>query len=258
MENPEAQPAPLRVLALDDSLTIRRLIGIVVKGPDYDLSVAEDGRTGLEMLRRDTPDVLLLDYMLPDMKGSDLCEALASHLAARNVTVIVMSGKGEDVAQHFEDFEVVKGYLHKPFKPDDLRDLLASLKRGDAPVTPSSKQAPQPEPESKAQEAPPRVPSASVAGQRPAEPQPAAPFGREELGRAAQVAFRTLKPALERLPAWNAERAGRPAATFFASKLLTPSAVAELLEGLAPLFEARNAPATSEDDSSANEGANAA
>ena len=259
MEDPQDKPAPLRVLALDDSLTIRRLIGLVVKAPEYDLSLAEDGCTGLEMLRRDTPDVLLLDYMLPDMKGSDLCEALASHLAARNVTVIVMSGKGDDVAQHFESFEVVKGYLHKPFKPDDLRPLLASVSRGEAPVTPSPKPiAPAPSaPKSvsvgRTTSAPGPTTQPSGQGVEPTETVQAAqrstpePFTREELGRAAQLAFRVLKPALERIPAWNTERAGRPAASFFASKLLTPAAIVELLEGLTPLYEARQAPEVSVD-----------
>lgn len=216
-------PGPLRVLALDDSLTIRRLIGLVVREPDYELSLAEDGATGLEMLRREAPDVLLLDYMLPDMKGSELVEALGSHLVARQVKVIVMSGKGEDVTQYFEGFDVVEGYLHKPFKPDDLRRLLASLRSGEAPVVPADQAAPAP----------------VVAAPKPIEPSvPRTPaLDRDQLGAAAQVLFRALKPGLERIPAWNAERAGRAAAPFFASRLLTPAAVAELVEGLRPLLE---------------------
>ena len=125
-------------------------------------------------------------------------------------------------------------------------------------MTPSSKQAPAPESGSNEPEETASVPSAGAPRQRTQEPRAAVPFGREELGRAAQVAFRTFKPALERIPAWNAERGGRPAASFFASKLLTPSAVAELLEGLAPLFEARNAPEVPKDDSSSSEEASAA
>jgi CheY-like chemotaxis protein len=224
----ESSKSPrLRVLALDDSLTIRKLIELVTRTMDGELELAADGAEGIQAATKRPPDLLLLDYMLPDMRGTDVCEALQKAKRTARIPVVVMSGKGEDVVARFEDYRQVVGYLHKPFPPDALRSFVASAQAGE--LAPGSVKA-----------TPPALPH------RPA-PTPRSviealgqtklrPASRERTGEAAQILFRILRDGFERIPEWSAERAGRPPGPYFATKLLTPSRVQALCAALAPVL----------------------
>ena len=222
---------PLRLLALDDSLTIRKLIELVARSEDCELELAADGAEGIEAATERPPDLMLLDYLLPDMRGTEVCAQLARQEDTKEVPVVVMSGKGDDVVAHFEGFGQVVGYLHKPFPPDALREFLARARAGELSVDePIDARAALPS--ARATDAAPALDADAEAAPAPTVRQPS----RERTAEAAQVLFRALRDGLERIPEWSAERAGRPAAAFFATKLLTPKRVEALLAGLEPVL----------------------
>lgn len=71
--------AEARVLVVDDSLTIRRALEFILKPQGYELAFAADGREALARAAEFDPDLILLDYVLPDMRGPDVCEALIAN-----------------------------------------------------------------------------------------------------------------------------------------------------------------------------------
>jgi len=127
-----------RLLAIDDSLTIRKLIENVLGRGGHVLDLAQSGTEGITRARQNPPDLVLLDYVLPDMKGLDVCAALQTHEALEKVPVIVMSAKGDTLRQLFKDVPSVVGFLHKPFTPPELQfavnDVLSRRAPEDAPL----------------------------------------------------------------------------------------------------------------------------
>jgi CheY-like chemotaxis protein len=109
-----------QLLVIDDSATVRKLVEIAFRGADYRIAFAGSGADGLERAMNVPPDVILLDFMLPDMKGLDVCARLAEHRETAQVGVVVMSGKPE-VAERVRDCANVVTFLAKPFSAEKVR-----------------------------------------------------------------------------------------------------------------------------------------
>ena len=79
-----------KILVIDDEIAIRDLIELVLRRENYDVQTAEDGKTGLHLLESFQPDLVVLDLMLPDCSGYDLCKEITGK---RAVPVIMLSAK---------------------------------------------------------------------------------------------------------------------------------------------------------------------
>jgi DNA-binding response OmpR family regulator len=120
-----------QLLVIDDSATIRKLVQIAFRESDFAVDFAGSGRDGIELAQRRAPDVILLDFMLPDMKGIDVCRRLAATPETARIGVVVMSGKS-DIASLFRDSPNVVAFLPKPFTPAAVSEQVrAALRRGD-------------------------------------------------------------------------------------------------------------------------------
>src|SRR6516225_6446656 len=111
---------PQRILVVDDSLTIRRAFEFILKAAEFD------------------PHLVLLDYVLPDMRGPDICAALASMPVTAHTPVILVSAKGASVRQAYQDAQNVVSYITKPFKPQVVTAIVANAlaRSGASPATP--------------------------------------------------------------------------------------------------------------------------
>jgi len=120
-----------RVLVVDDSLTIRRALELILKPLGYDLDFAADGAQALERASAFTPDLILLDYVLPDMRAPDVCAALAATPATAFTPIILVSAKGASIRQAYQDAQNVVSYITKPFKPQVVASVVENaLLRG--------------------------------------------------------------------------------------------------------------------------------
>lgn len=124
------------ILVIDDSATMRKLVELAFRGSDCALRFAATGAEGLAEARRSPPGAILLDFMLPDMKGIDVCRQLAQRHDTSAIGVVVMSGKAE-LAELFRDVPNVVGFLAKPFSAEAAKSRLwAALGRsGDTPAS---------------------------------------------------------------------------------------------------------------------------
>lgn len=111
-----------KILAIDDSLTLREFIQrcLAKQSADYEIVLAKDGAEGLSLAARELPDLILLDFVLPDMKGDEVCRQLQSAARTAGLPVVLMSSSAADIKRTQEQFENVIKAIAKPFTPELL------------------------------------------------------------------------------------------------------------------------------------------
>lgn len=199
------------LLVIEDSITIRKLVELSFRGTGVEVDFASSGLEGLAKLKSAMPNVLLMDYVLPDMKGLEVCSRIAS-TEGRKPFVLVMSARIDEVRAQFAPFPFVTDFVGKPFKAPAIVELvLAALKRdGAAEARPAASPASQP--------------SLPAVGEREA---------------AAFALFAQLRAKLAQIPSWLPEMGDMPPAKFFAKRILTPDVVDRLIEAMTPILRDR-------------------
>ncbi|RLL48171.1 DNA-binding response regulator [Oceanobacillus piezotolerans] len=103
-----------RILVVDDEERIRRLIRMYLEREDYIVEEAENGKEALDKALATDYDVIVLDIMMPEMDGIEVCQALRKE---KTTPVIMLTAKGEE-ANRVQGFEVgADDYIVKPFSP---------------------------------------------------------------------------------------------------------------------------------------------
>jgi DNA-binding response OmpR family regulator len=125
----------IRVLVIDDEAPIRLLCRVNLEAEGMQVLEAADGPTGLEKARAETPDVVLLDVMMPGLDGWRVAEELLDHERTRTIPIVFLTARAElrDRARGIDLGGV--DYVTKPFNPVELaplvRDLLDRVERGE-------------------------------------------------------------------------------------------------------------------------------
>ncbi|MGD2062496.1 MAG: response regulator [Nitrospirota bacterium] len=128
-----------RILSIDDSPTVLKLIEMICQNVGYEIHLARNGREGVERAIQVHPDVILVDFIMPEMNGLQVCKALQENPTTREIPIILVSSKGEAVGDKFVETLGVKHYCTKPFQADDLLAKLAEV-LGEAAVPPPAEQ----------------------------------------------------------------------------------------------------------------------
>jgi CheY-like chemotaxis protein len=124
-----------KVLIVDDSPTVRRLVELVLSQHGYEVISAEDGQQGLDLAREHVPAVVLVDFVMPRMNGHMFCKALREDPVLAEIPIILISSKSEVVGQAFENSFGIVHYFTKPFEPDDLIAKIGEVLNDVAPVS---------------------------------------------------------------------------------------------------------------------------
>jgi DNA-binding response OmpR family regulator len=119
-----------KILVVEDDPSIRRIIALAVKGDGHKVVEADSGDEGLSAVRTQSPDLVLLDVMLPGLDGIEVCRRIKSDPALSSTAVVMLTAKGEER-------DIVAGldagandYVTKPFsKAVLLARLRAALRR---------------------------------------------------------------------------------------------------------------------------------
>lgn len=115
---------PEHILIVDDEPHIRRILSFLLDQRGYVTSQAVDGVEALEVARRERPDLILLDLMMPRMDGFEVCEALRGDFATAQIPVIMLTAKGE-VTDKVRGLQGgANDYLTKPY---DNKELIARV-----------------------------------------------------------------------------------------------------------------------------------
>jgi two-component system, OmpR family, alkaline phosphatase synthesis response regulator PhoP len=128
---------PLKVLVCDDERHIVRLIQVNLERQGYQVVTAFDGKEGLEKVRSEKPDLVVLDVMMPYMDGFEVLKTLRREPATETLPVIMLTAKAQD-KDVFEGYHYgADMYLTKPFNPMELvtfvKRIAAGADGGDGP-----------------------------------------------------------------------------------------------------------------------------
>ena len=116
-----------RILGVDDSLTIRKALELVLKPGGYTLELAASGAEAVDKARWFRPAAVLLDFILPDMRGTEVCRRLSADPETASIPVILISAKGAEIRQAYEDVSNVVGYVAKPFTPEAILEVIGDV-----------------------------------------------------------------------------------------------------------------------------------
>ena len=109
-----------KVLVIDDSLMLLSFVKEILSEANYEVNTAATAEEGLAAAANDPPDLILLDYVLPDMKGDEVCQRLSENPTTAKASIIYMSGFGTDLQPDQIKSANVIGSLNKPFTSDLL------------------------------------------------------------------------------------------------------------------------------------------
>jgi len=113
-----------KVVFIDDEENIRRLVGYNLQLDGFNVLLAEDGKTGLDLVRKEKPRLVLLDIMMPGMDGLEVLSALKNDKTTKDIIVFMLTVKGmmRDVERAFSIG--ADNYITKPFDPENLGHII--------------------------------------------------------------------------------------------------------------------------------------
>ncbi len=118
------------VLVVDDRPSIVEVLRLFLQMKGYATKEAYDGRTALETVRREPPDLVLLDLILPEQTGYDVLRTMQAEQALARIPVIVMTARSEINDLSAVDLRGAAALLRKPFDLEEVAGLVARTLAG--------------------------------------------------------------------------------------------------------------------------------
>ena len=116
-----------RVLVVDDSATIRAVLGKMLAQDSYEVVVAPDGESAVTLAREQLPDLIFLDIVLPGMSGFAVLRALRRDSRTRTTPIVMMSGNQQATEQFYVQRFGADGFVKKPFGRADVFHAIRAL-----------------------------------------------------------------------------------------------------------------------------------
>ena len=123
-----------RILIVDDSPS--QLMGIrrIVEKLGHDALTAEDGAAGVEAAKREIPDLILMDVVMPNLNGFQATRSISREPTTRHIPVILVTTKDQDTDRVWGMRQGAKAYITKPFSETELSELIGQYLAGAAPA----------------------------------------------------------------------------------------------------------------------------
>ena len=114
-----------RVLCIDDEPGVIELISLILRSQNIQVDGASSGKEGLEAIRRNPPDAVLLDIMMPVMDGWEVYKQMRSDDNLKNIPVIIVTARNSSFEEVIaRERAGVDDYITKPFVPNQVRESL--------------------------------------------------------------------------------------------------------------------------------------
>ncbi|WP_198263654.1 response regulator [sulfur-oxidizing endosymbiont of Gigantopelta aegis] len=108
------------ILVVDDSPTETHIISTALEKQGHRVSVAVDGKDGVEKATQTLPDLILMDVVMPELNGFQATRQLTKQTEAENIPVIMVTTKDQKTDRMWAERQGAKGYITKPFVEDEL------------------------------------------------------------------------------------------------------------------------------------------
>ena len=116
-----------KILVVDDEINITQILEFSIGAEGYEVITASNGEEAIDKARREKPDLIILDIMMPRIDGYEACRILKSNPLTKNIPVVLLTAKGRDIDKRL-GYEVgATDYIIKPFSPNKLIDRIHEL-----------------------------------------------------------------------------------------------------------------------------------
>lgn len=116
-----------RILIVDDSPSQLMSIRRIVEKLGHDALTAEDGAAGVEAAKRELPDLILMDVVMPNLNGFQATRALTRDEATQHIPVVLVTTKDQETDRVWGMRQGAKAYLTKPFNENELVDIIKQV-----------------------------------------------------------------------------------------------------------------------------------
>ncbi len=116
-----------KILVVDDEADLVRLIGYALQIEGYDIVTATNGQDALRAVQSERPDLVVLDVMLPDLSGVEVCRRLRDQPATAHLPIMMLSARSQ-VSDKVKALQAgADEYITKPYNPDELLQTIHAL-----------------------------------------------------------------------------------------------------------------------------------
>lgn len=123
-----AEKKTQRILCIEDEQEMIDLIRLILTRRGFEVTGANGGKQGLEAIRTQKPDLVLLDLMMPDMDGWEVYQQMKAEESTRDIPVIVVTAKAQSIDKVLGlHIAKVDDYIAKPFSPQDLMNSVDAV-----------------------------------------------------------------------------------------------------------------------------------
>src|SRR6266581_694293 len=116
-----------RILIVDDEPNIVDSLEFLMRGSDYEVRVARNGDEALRRAESFRPDLVLLDVMMPQRSGFEVCQKIRENPALRDVKIVMLTAKGRDLEKNRGLDLGANAYVTKPFSTKELMNTVRAL-----------------------------------------------------------------------------------------------------------------------------------
>ena len=120
-----------RILIADDDQHLRLLVRTTLEGPECEVLEASNGQAARELASKELPDLIILDWVMPNETGVDVLRALREDPNTSGLPVIMLTGKTDQADRQAAILLGIRGYLAKPFSPLELIELVDKVLEGE-------------------------------------------------------------------------------------------------------------------------------
>ncbi len=114
-----------KILVIDDSRVIRVRVREMLPPGNFEVLEAKDGVEGLNLIRQERPNLIMLDFLLPKLSGWEVFQEIQSHAELQKIPLVLMSGRKEEVNEKIQEpFE----YFEFIVKPFEQKELIGAIK----------------------------------------------------------------------------------------------------------------------------------
>ncbi|MGJ3250381.1 MAG: response regulator [Elainellaceae cyanobacterium] len=115
-----------KILVIDDSRVIRNMVRDMLPKGNFQVLEAKDGIEGLNSIRQERPNLIMLDFLLPRMSGWEVFQQIQGQTELQSIPLVLMSGRREEVTEKIpEPFEYFE-FIEKPFEQKELIEAIKS------------------------------------------------------------------------------------------------------------------------------------
>ncbi|MFH1729386.1 MAG: response regulator [Pseudomonadota bacterium] len=108
-----------KILIIDDEVDVMKMVVYRLKAKNYEVFTATDGKSGIELAKEIKPDLIILDYHLPDMMASEISKIIKSEESLKDVEIILVSASVEYLSDKAKEC-LAAAFIPKPIEPEEL------------------------------------------------------------------------------------------------------------------------------------------